>query len=201
MVFGILLLCSAHARASRSRGQCSWSLWSCVLPHLHRVFSNMREGCFISIQPCILLAFGTSGQHNLFFPANQCKLMGWMSFSTKTGIELPDCMNTDISRSEFSSKNQDKYMFLNVFTPRGQFALRGRFQTSVLQVKLLEEWCLDSYIIPFGIICSFSAVLFCIYPALVVFVHIVLLNTRINELSFIGCYSNYFAVWGFKVTL
>lgn len=97
-----------------------------------------------------------------FFPANQCKLMGWVSLSIKIEMELPNCvskrMRTVISRSEYSSKDQDKYMFLNAFTPReGQFALTRRFQTSVLQVKLLEEWCLDSYIIPFGIICSFSA--------------------------------------------
>lgn len=182
MVIDILLLCTAHAKASRSRGQCTWSWCSCMfLPKLHYVFSNIRKGCFISLKPCILLMLGTSEQQTLFFfsPANRCKLLGWISLSTKIGMELPNCMTSWMHTviSGVPIQRSDKYMFLNIFTPKeGQFALTRRFQTSVLQAKLLEEWCLDSYIIPFGIICSFSAMLFCIYPVLIVFVHIVLLN-------------------------
>lgn len=181
-VVDILLLCTARAKACRSRGECTWSLCSCMFYLNYTVsFQTWGKSCFISIQPCILLMFGASGQHTLFFFSQQSSVNWWGACLCLLKLELSyptawpnDCM---LLFQGYSSKDQDKYVFLNVFTPReGQFALTRRFQTSVLQVKLLEERCLDSYIIPFGIIYSFSAMSFCIYSALIVFVHIVLLH-------------------------
>lgn len=58
-----------------------------------------------------------------FFPANQCKLIGWMSLSIKIEIELTSCMGERmcavISRSKNSSKEQEKYMgFICIYFKR-----------------------------------------------------------------------------------